>query len=123
MTDAIVFDIKTFEGKYGALKGAKRQRERVLTRTPAWHMLITNDFVSWRFAISVNGDAAKHDELVAEVFASRVTLYDGQGVAEDIGRIVCLGLFAGMRPRNARVKLAPYHRVAPSRHGLVPLQR
>lgn len=39
-------------------------------------MLITNDFFSWRFTMSVNGDAAKHDELVA--------LYDGQGVAEDI---------------------------------------
>lgn len=50
--------------------------------------------------MSVNGDAAKHDELVAEVFASRVALYDSQDVAENIGRIVCLGLFTGMRPRN-----------------------
>ena len=73
--------------------------------------------------MSANGDAARRDELIAEVFASRVALYDGQGVAENIGRIVCLGLFAGMRPRNARVKLAPYHRVASSRHGLIPLQR
>lgn len=56
--------------------------------------------------MSVNGDAAKHDELVAEVFASRVALYDSQDVAENIGRIVCLELFTGMRPRNARVKLA-----------------
>ena len=37
-----------------------------------------------------------------------------------IGKKVCLGLFAGMGPRIARVKLAPHHRVAPSRHGLVP---
>ena len=96
---------------------------RVLKGTSVRPMLITNDFFSWRFAMSVNGDAAKHDELVAEVFASRVALYDSQDVAENIGRIVCLGLFTGMRPRNARVKLAPYHRVAPSRHGLVPLQR
>lgn len=62
-------------------------------------MLITNDFFSWRFAMSVNGDDARRDELVAEVFASRVALHAGQGVAGDIGRIVCLGLLAGMRPR------------------------
>lgn len=77
--------------------------------------------------MSANGDAAKHDELVA--------LYDGQGVAENIDRKACLGLFAenwrgelgfrceightflpitpGMGPRIARVKLAPHHRIAP----------
>ena len=93
--------------------------------------------------MSVKGDDARRDELIAEVFASRVALYDGQGVAENIDRKACLGLFAenrrgelgfrceightflpitpGMGPRIARVKLAPYHRVAPSRHGLVPL--
>ena len=49
---------------------------------------------------------------------------DGHGLVHvqrrDIGKKVCLGLFAGMGPRIARVKLAPHHRVAPSRHGLVP---
>lgn len=49
--------------------------------------------------MSVNGDDARRDELVAEVFASRVALHAGQGVAGDIGRIVCLGLLASMRPR------------------------
>lgn len=36
---------------------------------------------------------------------------------------VCPRLFAGMGPRIARVELAPHHRVAPSRHGLIPLRR
>ena len=42
----------------------------------------------------VSRDAARRDELIAEVSASRVALYDGQGVAENIDRKACLGLFA-----------------------------
>ena len=47
--------------------------------------------------MSVNGDAAKHDELVA--------LYDGPRRCGGYSRIVCLRLFAGMGPRIAPVKL------------------
>ena len=43
--------------------------------------------------MSASGNAPRRDELVA--------LYDGQGVAEDMGRIVCLRLFTGMGPRIA----------------------
>lgn len=46
--------------------------------------------------------------------------YRGKRSLWDIGKKVCPGLFAGMGPRIARVELAPHHRVAPSRHGLIP---
>ena len=68
--------------------------------------------------MSVNGDAARRDELIAEVFASRVALYDGQGVAENIGRKVYLGLFADTEPR-----IASETRSTPPRRPISPRTR
>ena len=39
----------------------ERQRQRVLTHDSAWSMLVANVFRPWRFAMSVNGDAARRD--------------------------------------------------------------
>lgn len=78
-----------------------------------------NQYFDRKSARKDDKEIAKHISAFANASGGKLVIgiEDNGG---DIGKKVCLGLFAGMGPRIARVKLAPYHRVAPSRHGLVP---